>query len=48
MGAMYRFDTSTGRGPLKTEIGVGKVIKGMELPPHFFLFSRWEEGVRAD
>jgi hypothetical protein len=32
MGAVYRFDTSAGRGPLKTEIGVGKVIKGMELP----------------
>ncbi|KAL3441260.1 hypothetical protein BJX65DRAFT_314006 [Aspergillus insuetus] len=29
-----QFDTSTGRGPLKTEIGVGKVIKG------------WDEGVQ--
>lgn len=24
----FRFDTSKGRGPFKTEIGVGKVIKG--------------------
>ncbi|KAL4952419.1 hypothetical protein BDW69DRAFT_167788 [Aspergillus filifer] len=29
-----QFDTSTGRGPLKTEIGVGKVITG------------WDEGVQ--
>ncbi|KAL5335156.1 hypothetical protein BJX70DRAFT_331862 [Aspergillus crustosus] len=29
-----QFDTSQGRGPLKTEIGVGKVIKG------------WDEGVQ--
>ncbi|KAL4932323.1 FKBP-type peptidyl-prolyl cis-trans isomerase [Aspergillus undulatus] len=29
-----QFDTSTGRGPLKTEIGVGKVIRG------------WDEGVQ--
>ncbi|KAL2810890.1 hypothetical protein BJX63DRAFT_300499 [Aspergillus granulosus] len=29
-----QFDTSAGRGPLKTEIGVGKVIKG------------WDEGVQ--
>ncbi|KAL4937656.1 hypothetical protein BDV06DRAFT_226758 [Aspergillus oleicola] len=29
-----QFDTSTGRGPLKTEIGVGKVIPG------------WDEGVQ--
>ena len=27
-GPTSRFDSSKGRGPFKTEIGVGKVIKG--------------------
>ena len=27
-GSIFRFDSSKGRGAFKTEIGVGKVIKG--------------------
>ena len=35
LSLLYRFDTSAGRGDFQTAIGVGKVIKGIQLPQKY-------------
>ncbi|KAL9136987.1 MAG: hypothetical protein Q9175_001821 [Cornicularia normoerica] len=46
-----QFDTSKGRGPFKTEIGVGKVIKGTshfeckQTKSRWLTHTGWDEGV---